>query len=85
MGDEIILEIKRRILVMVVDNPRLANLRVELETAALIGATIALEQKGVEDAAGVDTKECDVLSDEEQRKFAEEANSQPVKIGSVWI
>jgi hypothetical protein len=52
MSDEIIAEIKRRILVFIVDNPRLAGLQMPLETAALIGAIVACELK---DAEGLDS------------------------------
>lgn len=41
--DAIQSEIKRRILTMVVDNPNLAGIQLQLETAALIGASVVLE------------------------------------------
>lgn len=50
MNDEkIVAEIKRRILELIVDNPCLAAVQLQLETAALIGASVALELKDVED------------------------------------
>jgi len=42
-NDLIIAEIKRRILQLIVDNPPLAIVQLQLETAALIGASVATE------------------------------------------
>lgn len=49
MNNNILEEIKRRSLLFVVDNPKLAGLRLHIETVMTIGASIVLEQQAGDD------------------------------------
>ena len=48
MNNKIVEEIKRRSLLYVVDNPKYAMVKVVIETAMMIGASIVLEQEAKE-------------------------------------